>query len=126
MIRKNSGDSQAPPVAVGDEIKAKVLSVGEKGDGIVRVKGFIVFVGGVKQGEYIKIKITKVSPKVGFGQFVEKVEPFADESDNNKKRYGGYRGPRKIPTPDELLKRYLPPKEDVSEFLHDEGDSEDF
>jgi predicted RNA-binding protein with TRAM domain len=68
-----------PPVAVGEEIDVRIDSVGEKGDGIARKKGFILFVPNTKAGEYVKIKVTKVLPKVGFAQVVEKLEaPPAD------------------------------------------------
>ncbi|MEK6836019.1 MAG: TRAM domain-containing protein [Nanoarchaeota archaeon] len=81
------------PVNVGDEIEVKIEAVGEKGDGIAKIKGFVIFVPNAKQGENVKIKITKVLRKVGFGEIVgagsEKVKeskeseemPEAEESD---------------------------------------------
>lgn len=57
-----------PPVNVGDEVDVKVEAVGEKGDGIIRIKGFVIFVPGVKQGENIRIRVNKVLSKVGFGE----------------------------------------------------------
>ena len=36
------------PVRVGEEVDVKIEAVGEKGDGIARVKGFVLFVPGVK------------------------------------------------------------------------------
>ena len=63
-----------PPVAAGDEVEVRVDAVGEKGDGIARVKGFILFVPGTKAGDYVKIKVTKVLAKVGFAQVLEKLE----------------------------------------------------
>lgn len=59
-------NEQAPPVKAGEEYNVWITAVGEKGDGIAKVKGFVVFVPGVKKGDYVKIKITKVLPKVGF------------------------------------------------------------
>lgn len=114
MMKKTNNNSQTAPVTVGEVIKAKVLSVGERGDGIIRTKGFIIFVPNVKAGDFIKLKITKVSSKVGFGEFIEKVEPFEEEQ----------RG--RIPTPEELRRRSQGPKEDVSDLLTTEGDTEDF
>lgn len=58
------------PVRVGEEVDVKIEAVGEKGDGIAKIKGFVIFVPNVKQGEEVKIKITKVLRKVGFGEVV--------------------------------------------------------
>ena len=71
--RPQGGQGQ-PPVAAGDEVDVRIDAVGEKGDGIARVKGFILFVPQTKAGDYVKIKITKVLPKVGFAQVVSKLE----------------------------------------------------
>lgn len=58
------------PVQVGDEIDVKIEAVGEKGDGIAKIKGFVIFVPNVKQGDDVKVRITKVLRKVGFGEVV--------------------------------------------------------
>ena len=58
------------PVRVGEEVDVKIEAVGEKGDGIARVKGFVLFVPGVKEGDEVKIKITRVLRKVGFAEVV--------------------------------------------------------
>ena len=58
------------PVKVGEEVDVKIEAVGEKGDGIARVKGFVLFVPGVKEGDEVKIKITKVLSKVGFAEVI--------------------------------------------------------
>ena len=70
-----------PPVTVGEEIDVRIDSVGEKGDGIARKKGFILFVPSTKAGDYVKIKVTKVLAKVGFAQVIQKLEsPPAQEA----------------------------------------------
>jgi predicted RNA-binding protein with TRAM domain len=56
------------PVREGEEHDVTVEAVGEKGDGICRVKGFVLFVPGVKEGETFRVRITKVLRKVGFGE----------------------------------------------------------
>jgi predicted RNA-binding protein with TRAM domain len=58
------------PVNVGDELDLKIEAVGEKGDGIAKIKGFVIFVPNAKQGEEVKVRITKVLRKVGFGEIV--------------------------------------------------------
>ena len=56
------------PVKVGEELTVKIEAVGEKGDGIAKVKGFVIFVPNTKQGEEVKIRITKVLKKVAFAE----------------------------------------------------------
>jgi predicted RNA-binding protein with TRAM domain len=58
----------APPVKVGEEFDARVEAVGEKGDGVVKKNGFVIFVPGVKEGQNIKVRVTRVLRKVGFGE----------------------------------------------------------
>ncbi|MBT3303661.1 TRAM domain-containing protein [Candidatus Woesearchaeota archaeon] len=68
------------PVNEGDEIDVRIESVGEKGDGVAKIKGFVIFVPGVKEGEKIKIKIKKVLKSVGFGEKVGEAEgPIEEE-----------------------------------------------
>ena len=58
------------PVRVGDVVDLTIEAVGEKGDGVAKVKGFVIFVTKAKQGETVKVKITRVLQKVGFGEIV--------------------------------------------------------
>ncbi|MBI2573355.1 TRAM domain-containing protein [Candidatus Woesearchaeota archaeon] len=67
-------EDQSAPVKVGEQHEVLINAVGEKGDGIARVRGFVLFVPGVAKGDYVKIRITKVLPKVGFAEVVEKLE----------------------------------------------------
>ena len=67
------------PVKVGDEVDVKIEGVGEKGDGIAKKDGFVIFVPNVKEGDEVKIKVTKVLRKVGFGEVVG--EGSSSESD---------------------------------------------
>lgn len=63
------------PVKVGEELDVKIEAVGEKGDGVAKIKGFVLFVPGVKQGEDVKIKVTKVLKNVGFAEVVGPATP---------------------------------------------------
>ena len=58
------------PVKVGDELEVKIEAVGEKGDGIAKKDGFVLFVPNTKEGDQVKIRITKVLRKVGFAEVV--------------------------------------------------------
>ena len=53
-----------------------VLSVG---DGIARVKGFVLFVANTKAGDYVRIKVTKVLKNVGFAEVLKKIEKSAQK-----------------------------------------------
>lgn len=56
------------PVNVGEEYDVEISEVGSKGDGIARVKNFVVFVNGVKQGEKVRIKIKEVRNRFAIGE----------------------------------------------------------
>ena len=58
------------PIKVGDEFEVKIEGVGEKGDGIAKKDGFVVFVPNVKEGETVKVKVTRVLRKFGFAEKV--------------------------------------------------------
>ena len=58
------------PVKIGDEIDVKIEAIGEKGDGIAKQEGFVLFVPNTKEGQEVKIRITKVLRKVGFAEVV--------------------------------------------------------
>lgn len=60
------------PVKVGEELEVTIEAVGEKGDGIAKKNGFVIFVPGVKAGDKVKIRVTKVLRKVGFAEVVGK------------------------------------------------------
>lgn len=72
------------PVKVGDEIDVKIEAVGEKGDGVAKVKGFVLFVPGTQAGQEVKVRVTRVLKKVGFAEVVgsspASTEPAAEES----------------------------------------------
>ena len=71
------------PVKEGDEVEVTIEAVGEKGDGIAKINGFVIFVPGAKEGKTVTVKITKVLRKVSFGEVVgstqsgESTEPAA-------------------------------------------------
>ena len=58
------------PVKVGEELDVTIEAVGEKGDGIAKKNGFVLFVPGVKEGQQVRIRVTKVLRKVGFAEVV--------------------------------------------------------
>lgn len=67
---RSSFSSRNAPVKVGDELEVKIEAVGEKGDGVAKKDGFVLFVPGTKQGDEVRIKVTRVLQKVGFAEVV--------------------------------------------------------
>lgn len=64
------GDFARCPVKVGDELDVTIEAVGEKGDGIAKKDGFVLFIPGVKEGAQVKVRVTKVLRKVGFAELL--------------------------------------------------------
>jgi predicted RNA-binding protein with TRAM domain len=99
-MRYDSGRPRSfAPVQVGEELDVKIEAVGEKGDGIAKKDGFVLFVPNVKQGDQVKIKITKVLRKVGFAEVVgggggessapaEEQEAAAEEAPEDSEDFG--------------------------------------
>lgn len=105
-----------PPVNVGDELDVRVEAVGEKGDGIARKQGFVLFIPGVNKGDEIRIKVKKVLAKVGFAEKIGAAQgPVA-----NPERQRRPRGPQ---ISDEDIKSVL--SEDKEPVIN-ENDSENF
>src|SRR3989338_3060116 len=80
MRRESFGRSFAP-VKVGDELEVKIEAVGEKGDGIAKEKGFVLFVPNTKQGDTVRIRVTRVLRNVGFAEVVGEGSPVAETSE---------------------------------------------
>ena len=68
--RPSNDRFRQPPVNVGDELTVKIEAVGAKGDGVARKDGFVLFVPNVKEGQEVRIRVTKVLKKVGFAEVV--------------------------------------------------------
>jgi len=73
--------NQFAPVKVGQEIDVKIEAVGEKGDGVAKVNGFVIFVPGTQAGEECHVKVTRVLKRVGFG---EKVGPATGSTESDQ------------------------------------------
>jgi|GEM_PF-1390887 len=69
MFRDN-GFRKSAPLEEGQELEVTIEAVGEKGDGIAKSKGFVIFVPGVKQGDNVKVRVTKVLRNFSFGEVV--------------------------------------------------------
>jgi predicted RNA-binding protein with TRAM domain len=70
------------PVKVGEEYDVEINEVGSRGDGIARIKNFVVFISGAKQGEKTRIKIKEVRNRFAIGEKVSgKAEAEAEVSE---------------------------------------------
>ncbi|MEM2116037.1 MAG: TRAM domain-containing protein [Candidatus Woesearchaeota archaeon] len=67
MERKRGFKSRAP-VKVNDELELDIVAQGKAGDGIGKKDGFVIFVPNAKEGEHVKVRITKVAKKVAFSE----------------------------------------------------------
>ena len=59
--RRETGGFVPKPVEVGKEYEAEIQEVSRRGEGIARIESLVIFVPNAKQGEHVKIKITRIS-----------------------------------------------------------------
>ncbi len=67
------------PVKEGETYDVTIEGIGEKGDGIAKIQGFVIVVPKTQQGQRVKIKITAVRGKVSFGEVVGDATTSAEE-----------------------------------------------
>lgn len=58
------------PVEAGKEYKVRIIDRSERGEGVARIEGFIVFVRGAKPGEEVRIKVTNVGARAATGEII--------------------------------------------------------
>lgn len=89
--------SRFAPVREGDELDVKIDSVGEKGDGVAKKQGFVLFVPKTKAGDEVRIRVTRVLKNVGFAEVLghtapaKKAEPAPEENfseENDSETFG--------------------------------------
>ena len=56
------------PVKEGQEYDITIDAVGAKGDGIGKINNFVVFVSGARQGDRLKVRITRVFNRFAVGE----------------------------------------------------------
>ena len=69
-FRPRGGPGGFAPVKVGEELDVRIEAVGEKGDGIARKRGFVLFIPNTREGDEVRVRVTKVLRKVGFGESI--------------------------------------------------------
>ncbi len=60
------------PVNMGQEYEVDIKEMSQRGDGIARVQGFVVFVPGAKLGDHVRIRVTRISRKFAESELVER------------------------------------------------------
>jgi predicted RNA-binding protein with TRAM domain len=73
-FRPRRGGFIPKPVEVGKEYEVDVQEMSRRGDGIARIQGLVIFIAGAKQGDHVKIKITRISRKFAEATLVGKEE----------------------------------------------------
>jgi predicted RNA-binding protein with TRAM domain len=56
------------PVKIDETIDVEITEESKKGDGMTRIKGYIIFVPNTKKGDKVKIKITQIRPNHAIGE----------------------------------------------------------
>ncbi len=67
---RDRGFRKTAPLEEGQELEVTIEAVGEKGDGIAKSKGFVIFVPGVRQGDHVRVRVTKVLRNFSFGEVI--------------------------------------------------------
>ena len=62
------------PVKIGEEYEVDITETSQRGDGIARIEGLVVFVPKGKTGDHLRIRITRISRKFAEADVVEKGE----------------------------------------------------
>ncbi|MCK7579507.1 MAG: TRAM domain-containing protein [Chromatiales bacterium] len=52
----------------GQIYEVTITDIGERGDGIGKIEGFVIIVPDSTPGETVKVRITRLERKVAFGQ----------------------------------------------------------
>jgi len=67
------GDREPPkPVKIDEEYEVDIKETSQRGEGIARIEGLVVFVPGSKVGDHARIRITRISRKFAEAQLVER------------------------------------------------------
>lgn len=124
MYGNNRRPQQFSPVREGEELDVKIEAVGEKGDGIAKKNGFVIFVPGVHENDEVKIRVTRVLKKVGFGEVIGKPSgPIAQPQE--RKLQPTVKAPEPEETPEDS-EDFGDESEDSEEEPEAEEESEDF
>lgn len=63
--------TRKPPIKIGDRIKVKIETKGEKGDGISRINNFVIITPNTEEDKEYEVKIKKVFKKFAIAEKIE-------------------------------------------------------
>ena len=66
----NKSFSQQKPVETGKEYNVQITETGRSGDGIARIRGFVIFVKNAQIGQDVKAKVTSVGERFATAEIV--------------------------------------------------------
>jgi len=115
MYDQDRSRTRFAPVNVGDELDVKIEAVGEKGDGIAKQEGFVLFVPNTKEGQEVKIRVTKVLRKVGFAEVVGEGEASPKDAEEPTDAPKAEEAPQKESAAEEPEEKKVEDTEDFGE-----------
>ena len=69
--RFESRPKRVAPVKRGERYHVRIEGIGRSGDGIARIKGFVIFVPNTQVGDEVDIEIKNVKDRFAFADVVE-------------------------------------------------------
>lgn len=78
-IERGRRDFGEKPVKVGEEYDVEITEIGSRGDGIARIKNFVIFVPDTEKGEKVKVKVNEVRGRFATGEKIDVVEKKSEE-----------------------------------------------
>jgi predicted RNA-binding protein with TRAM domain len=70
------------PVEVGKEYDVEIKEMSRRGEGIARIEGLVVFVPNTKNGDHVKIRVSRISSRFAEAEVVGKDE--GEEKEENE------------------------------------------
>ncbi len=74
ILLENHKKFESIPVSIGNIHKVKIINKSKKGDGIAKIKNFIIFVPNVDIGDLLKIKIVQLMKNYAIGVKVKNTD----------------------------------------------------
>jgi predicted RNA-binding protein with TRAM domain len=68
--RRQSNFGGPKPVEIGKEYDVQITERSNRGDGIARIQGFVIFVKNGKVGDKVKVKVTSVGNRFAVAEIV--------------------------------------------------------
>jgi predicted RNA-binding protein with TRAM domain len=59
------------PINVGDELEVNIIDTAPSGDGISKIRGYVIIVPKAKPRDRLTIRVTEVREKIGTGKIIE-------------------------------------------------------